>query len=114
MSAQVEIIDLKIEAVMSFCYKVEEKVVAPAVKAVEDFAGHPTLYGLPADAKNLCWMEEEGIRFDETLLKNCVLLGAKMYRGCEPRPAVPARPDVKLPQFCRCGTDYHTLTIKFE
>ncbi len=114
MTVPVKIVGPDVEAVMSFRYKVEDKVVAPSVKAVEAVEERPTVYGVSDEGEARCWKTDKGLRFGENYFQDGVLLGAKEYLGYAARPAIAARPEVKVPQFCRCGTDYHTLTIKFE
>ncbi|MEZ0209295.1 MAG: hypothetical protein ACAH17_03925 [Candidatus Paceibacterota bacterium] len=103
------------EAMMSFTYKVEDVVVAPAVSALEKLEQRPTVYGISDEADEQSWhVTEEGVQFGEKHLKDNVLVGAKEYLGHAARPAIEARPEVKVPQFKSSYGDYDVLTIKFE
>ena len=101
------------EALMSFQYKVEDVVVAPAVPSMDALEARPDVLGISDEIEHQAWHTvEDGVLFGEIYLKDGVLLGAKKYEGHSARPAVEARPEVKVPQFKSHVKNF--LPIKFE
>ena len=119
MTIPVTIVDFNAEAMMTFQYNIEEEVVADNLPHIPAVVGVEAVVGFLCE-EITCNPEETGIRFlyhnadNSPVLVDGVAVGARTFPAVVGRPAVFARPAVKVAKFCRGIREYRGMTIKFE
>jgi hypothetical protein len=119
MTIPVTIVEFDGEAMMTFQYNIKEEVVADDLRHIPEVAGTPAIVGFLCEEVTYN-PEATGVRFlshnadSSPVMVDGVAVGARKFPEVAGRPAVLARPAVKVAKFARSVHEYRGMKIKFE